>query len=156
MIATKKQLSILERLLSLENVYKLDRMGHKAIFDFIGMVNKLETIKYHNYLMSLRSDVYITDLERQVIEDRVNSNRDKYTKVADEYCYHKESYELCGYPYVIHIMRQSWTKGFNDEGSWNQFSILDNGEKFPGIYNVLFDLGIYNIPKFEEYCNKKK
>lgn len=148
---TEKQKEFLKHYITKDRINKLADMHFNITIGFINLImNTANT--YHKFcLVDIKSKFKCTDLESFTVEKMINDNRKYYTKTTSEYCSVIRSYEIPGYQMKLYEMHQNWCKGSFDERISNEFLVFENGDKYRGTYNILFDMEIYFLSDFMKY-----
>lgn len=143
---TDKQKNIISKYLTSDRVEKLSEMDFSIISSFIDMI--LHFRSFHPVVGELCSIPYLkrkpTSDEIKNIEPYVNTNKDKFNLLSNEYA---SVYDVNYLPNgrKWYVIRQTWFKGMSDSPTHKNIKILESGEKFNGIYNELFDSKVYSI-----------
>lgn len=148
---TEKQKEFLKRYITEDRIAKLNNMNFNLATGFINLIMNTAN-SYHNFcLVDIKKEIKCTELESNAIEKIINDNRKYYTKTTDEYCSVIKAYVIPKYDKTIYEIYQYWHKGSFDERMENSFLVFEDGEKYRGIYNILFDMGIYFLSDFMKY-----
>lgn len=142
---TDKQRNVLADRLTEDRITKLEMMGFKRVSSFIELV-----LHFNKTSVPVLKRNPTTE-ESKVIEEIVDANREGLGLVKDEYASVKEvRYFIGGTKWFV--LDQYWFKGESNTPTHRYTLVNSNGtEKFEGIYNALFDTGIYSLTDFIEY-----
>ena len=169
---TEKQKNILEKYLNEKNLKKLEDMNFDITSSFIDMI--IQNRRFHPYgeiCLIPKFEIKPSEENQEYIkeiEQIVNKNRKEFGLLEDEYARVDKVFYL-NEEHKWYSLKQTWYKGMSESQStrtvWIKYyhSPVESCStclKFDGIYNELFDMGIYsmvNLTKFFfEVANKKE
>lgn len=143
---TEKQRNLLSKYISKDRIEKLSRMNFERTSRFIEMIVHFRS--FNPVVGELCNIPYLkrkpTKDEKNEIELYINSNKDKFNLLEDEYV---SLYEVNFLPNgkKWFVVRQTWFKGMSESPRHRYAKISEDGNNmFEGIYNLLFDSGIYS------------
>lgn len=144
---TEKQRNLLLKYLTEDRVKKMEKMDFKVASKFIEMI--LSFRWYHPVAGEMCNIPYLkrkpTKTEVDKVHATIMENRSRLGLLTDEDVWVKEVRFLPNGKKWFWV-EQTWFKGMANSPSHRSGCVSDNGyEKFDGMYNLLFDSGIYSI-----------
>lgn len=146
---TLRQEVLLRKYLTDNQIEELKRERYDVISDFIGMI-----ISTSNY--DFNKEVSIDKSIAEKLETYVNENIEKYTRITDEKCRCTNMYVIKGFDIKVFKFQQKWFKGMSNSPSYNWFFILEDGSRYSGVYQILFNNKIKNINQLLELLYEYK
>lgn len=165
---TGKQKNILTKYLNEENIKKLEKMEYEITSSFIDMI--LHNRWFHPVLGEMCSIPNFekepskeSELNIKEIERIVNEDRNKFGLLEDEYA-HVDKVFYFDDEHKWYSLKQTWFKGMSESSSIRTTLIKHHHSpvescsvctKFDGVYNELFDMGVYSLNGLVNFFFKK-
>lgn len=153
---TEKQEDLLIKFISKDRIELLKKLDFEYTSDFINLIMNTSSVKYfvgRTADIDIKKEIEFNEDEKKNIEEIINKNRNNYTDI-DEFCSLINIFIIPKYDKKIYVMKQTWFKGMSNSSDFNYFCITEDGEKYNGMYNVLFDLKIYTLQDFLIYLKE--
>lgn len=153
---TEKQEDLLIKFISKDRIELLKKLDFEYTSDFINLIMNTSSVKYfvgRTADIDIKKEIEFNEDEKKNIEEIINKNRNNYTDI-DEFCSLINIFIIPKYDKKIYVMKQTWFKGMSNSSDFNYFCITEDGKKYNGMYNVLFDLKIYTIQDFLIYLKE--
>lgn len=165
---TDKQRDVLKKYLNKNNLNKLEEMDFKCISSFIDMIiqnrwfhpgyGEMCSVPKFEMKPSKENQEYIKN-----IEQIVNENRKEFGLLEDEYAYVDRVFYFND-KHKWYLLKQEWFKGMSESPSTRSVTIkyyhspveyCSTCTRFEGIYNELFDMGIYSMTGLVKFFYEK-
>lgn len=151
---SEKQRNLLKQYISNKNIDLLE--GNNSISSFIELILKTENKHFLNrkrLFIDIKSkcNVYEIDIEKlKSLDKYINENKEKYSNRIKYRFNYEYSFEIPKYK-QYHVFSQTSFVGHSNISSEYNIAIDDDCNMYIGDYNILVELGVYNLQKFMLY-----
>lgn len=165
---TDKQKDFLKKYLNDNNLKKLEKMNFKCVSSFIDMIiqNRWFHPVYGEMCSVPKFEMKPSKQEQEYIkniEQIVNANKKEFGLLTDEYAY-VDNILYFDDEHKWYQLKQEWFKGMSNSPTTRTALVkyyhssikhCSTCSEFDGIYNELFDMGVYSMSDLIKFFFKK-
>ncbi|MBN1074728.1 hypothetical protein DVV91_10275 [Clostridium botulinum] len=151
---SEKQRNLLKKYISDENIKLLEYK--KSVSSFIELILKTENRHFLNRKrlcinIESKCNIYEIDNEKIIALNKyINDNKEKYSNRIKYRFNYEYSFEIPKYK-QYHVFSQTSFVGHSNISSEYNIAIDDDCNMYIGDYNILVELGVYNLQNFMLY-----